>query len=342
MLINSGFHFKNLQYECLLDSNNKDSILIHDTGSYILIYPSALRNVPIAFEFGKLSVTSPDDLINFFNKYGILFSESISYKERTLDYSEFLSFKENRDLIIYTRKVLELKQAIDENNYIKMLLCCIYFIFHKEESYDDYLLPMFNTNALNYHYNEFLNDPDISYKTLSESISLYAQYIQTPYCDESKNEIDLFNSLFDIVNTIKLQYIDNKGTINIDNTTKINIDQINYNKILVIAKNVLTDIINEEIFSIHPELSYCANSLHPDWKVNSLWECMYLELFLEFSKDNFIKQCPCCESFFTVPSSNTRKIYCSARCSGLMAKRMQRERERVKKSKVNSLSKKEH
>ena len=99
------------------------------------------------------------------------------------------------------------------------------------------------------------------------------------------------------------------------------------------AMTCMSDIFNSETYLITPDLQYVNGKLSSDWHISSLLEAMYMELLVSFTPNTQVKKCanPTCNSFFEVGVGNSRKMYCSQRCSLLMAKRKQRERDKVKK-----------
>lgn len=108
--------------------------------------------------------------------------------------------------------------------------------------------------------------------------------------------------------------------------------QLSHERIKQAGLACLSDFFNSYTTNITPELRYEDNVLQFDWNIHSLLEAMYMELMVSFTPNSQTKRCanPTCNSFFEVAKGNARKIYCSPRCASLMAKRMQRERDKKK------------
>ncbi len=99
------------------------------------------------------------------------------------------------------------------------------------------------------------------------------------------------------------------------------------------AKGLLADIFKENLHRVYPEVSFTKeNQLETSWRIPSLSDAMYLELFFRLTPTSTVKKClnPTCPGYFQWSSSKPTKIYCAPECAELMAKRMQREREKCK------------
>ena len=103
--------------------------------------------------------------------------------------------------------------------------------------------------------------------------------------------------------------------------------------LLSLANSFVINFLNSQLRDIFPEIKYENGELIGDWQVRDLLSAMYLEIFLSLSPNNKLKKCanPSCNGYFEVGKSNSRKIYCSQRCAMLMAKRKQRERDKLRK-----------
>ena len=113
----------------------------------------------------------------------------------------------------------------------------------------------------------------------------------------------------------------------------LNEAEITFESVRIAGNACVSDIMNSQTAQITPELRYENGKLTADWHITSLLEAMYMELQVTFSPNTQIRKCanPTCNFFFDVGVGNTKKIYCSQRCALLMAKRKQRERDKLKK-----------
>lgn len=113
----------------------------------------------------------------------------------------------------------------------------------------------------------------------------------------------------------------------------------NINEAMQCAKIVFSDIFKEHLHRIYPEIIFTKEG-NPEssWRIPSLIDAMYLELFFRFSPNSNVRKCqnPDCPNYFTWTSSRSKKIYCSQSCALLMAKRKQRERDRIAARKKNN------
>ena len=114
--------------------------------------------------------------------------------------------------------------------------------------------------------------------------------------------------------------------------------------VLMCAKAVFSDIFKEHLHSVYPEMVFSKNGdPESSWRIPSLLDAMYLELFFRFSPNSSVRKCqnPDCPNYYTRTSSRPKKIYCSESCALLMAKRMERDRKRKAKNKQSDDNMKE-
>lgn len=100
---------------------------------------------------------------------------------------------------------------------------------------------------------------------------------------------------------------------------------------VALAKAVLSDVFREKLHRVFPEIRYDEDNIPQSaWRIPTLLDAMYLEIFFRFSPNGVIKKCAnqTCNNYFEWSKSTPTKIYCSQRCAMLMAKRKQREREK--------------
>lgn len=100
------------------------------------------------------------------------------------------------------------------------------------------------------------------------------------------------------------------------------------------AKAMLADLFKERLEHIAPEIQFNNGSMpEANWRIPSLLDAMYLDAFFRLTPTTTVRRCanPTCSHYFTWSKSRKTRIYCSASCAELMAKRKQREREKAKK-----------
>ena len=97
------------------------------------------------------------------------------------------------------------------------------------------------------------------------------------------------------------------------------------------AKSLLVDIFRERLHRVSPELQFNHGTFpETSWKIPSLVEAMYMELFFRLTPTGTIRKCanPTCPNYFQWSASRKTRKYCCSSCAELMAKRMERERKR--------------
>ena len=100
------------------------------------------------------------------------------------------------------------------------------------------------------------------------------------------------------------------------------------------TKGIFSDIFKENLHSVYPEIVFSkAGMAESTWRIPSLIDAMYLELFFRYSPNSSVRKCenPTCTGFFIYESSRPTKKYCDESCAKLMAKRMERARKRTAK-----------
>ena len=81
--------------------------------------------------------------------------------------------------------------------------------------------------------------------------------------------------------------------------------------VLMCAKAVFSDIFKEHLHSVYPEMVFSKNGdPESSWRIPSLLDAMYLELFFRFSPNSSVRKCqnPDCPNYYTRTSSRPKKI----------------------------------
>lgn len=96
-----------------------------------------------------------------------------------------------------------------------------------------------------------------------------------------------------------------------------------------VAPTILSDIINEGLYSVHPNMRINENTgkFAVDWQITYLYEGVLVELMILIAADMHFQKCanPTCNKFFLANLGYNDRIYCSHRCGVLVAKRKQRK-----------------
>ena len=101
--------------------------------------------------------------------------------------------------------------------------------------------------------------------------------------------------------------------------------------IIKIAKGILSDIFKEKLNRVFPEIVFTKRNMpESSWRIPSLLDAMYLEVFFTLTPSSSIRHCanPTCNQFFTWSASKKSRIYCSQSCADAMAHRKFRERQK--------------
>ena len=138
-----------------------------------------------------------------------------------------------------------------------------------------------------------------------------------------------------IVETNTVEEITPLGCVKLSSpiSTKI-MNDTDKDSIIKTAKGVFADLFKENLKSVYPEIIFNKNGTpESSWRIPSLLDAMYLELFFRFTPNSSVRKCanPTCNKFFTRTSSRPTKIYCDDDCAKLMAKRNERARKKANK-----------
>lgn len=108
--------------------------------------------------------------------------------------------------------------------------------------------------------------------------------------------------------------------------------QLQEKNLLNLARAVLSDLFKEKLHTVYPEIQIENGKQVASWRIPTLLDAMYLELFFRFSPTGQVKRCadPSCDGFFTWTPSRPTQKYCCNECALRVAKREQRKREKLK------------
>lgn len=221
MFLNSGFSYKNLKgsYKIEKQSQTAEDFLYVfgkkiDERMIIAEYEDGYCTVGTnndmyydespALLFAGIDIHNDKDIIEFCNKYGLLFSNSID-EEETNDYlfeggAKETSMKPTQLIggacievyafqreVVVMNKVLHLREAINKRDYCSILSILAWFCFDGSEGYDDEeLIPAYESLRFNQSFREFDDYCEDEYgqeatDTLSKRIRLFLNRIQEDY-----------------------------------------------------------------------------------------------------------------------------------------------------------------
>ena len=300
---------------------------------------------------------------NFYQKNQLL-SERVHVYDQEAFYSIPLIVFQTA--VISVRKLLELSAAISNQDYITIIKGLIWFCFGNYDSFDDEeLVPATEFERINYYYREaidrYINDDGLIISNLdyySDAIILFLDELarnleniekrrfdsEHPY-NYSVDYYDLYNKTWtnfyhlikSIIERYKIIRIDLLGDVVFEKElSNDDISHICPDKEMVVnlGKAFLSNHFNDQLFRIRPELIIEDGRMVQELRIPSLMEAIYIDLYFRYTPYTSFRKCsnPTCSAVFQVSNSNSKKMYCSNRCSLLMAKRKQRERDRKRNS----------
>lgn len=310
--------------------------------------------------YGMLS--SEFNFSNFRNSY-IFFEDSKDAfaKRMPILYQEREWLIEFQRSVITMRLLLELDGAIKSKNIqrISEILCslCLDMTCLEFEN-DDESLPNRKTETYQYRHSFTIFSSKHGYKKFSNNNNLDI----SKYVLQFANELVLDVNLEEIGFRPKRQYlqfdypmwhhltalfygiaihssilINPLGSVSFSIPFKdIDLSHfINEKSIVALGRAALSDIFKEHLHRVFPEIEYSEGKHVASWRIPSLLDAMYLELFFRFSPVGEIRKCadPKCNNFFEWSPSKPNQKYCDNTCALRAAKRSQRAREREKRKK---------
>ena len=258
--------------------------------------------------------------------------------------------------VIDMRILLNMISAINENNYVTMIETMIYMCFHPAKKLSLWLdIPSgIEHEDFRLHFLEYVRTNSLFELPLQQQIDSYLAelehyiHLSSEYPEDNDFDFDYdydfafhslgqyLLSLFQHLQTIiSIDEVSEEGMVSYSGsiTNEYLKQNININHLSLITNAFIVSMLNFQLRDINPEVRFENGELIGDWNVSTLQDAMFLEIFLSLSPNNRLKKCsnPTCNSFFDVTTGNDRKIYCSTRCATLMAKRKQRERDKLQK-----------
>ena len=306
-------------------------------------------------------LTSSYIFANFRNSYIFFNDTKAGFSQRIpLPYQErewVITYKKS---VLTMRFLIELDTAVRARNYqrIAEILCYICLdLTCLEFENDDESLPTRNTETYQYRhsftmcatrhgYVQFFSDlnPDITEYILHFADDLLIdvelekqhlrprQYLQFDY--------PMWHHLTALFYGIAIQahiFVHPLGKVEFSKSFK-EIDLSNFIKpetLIALGRAAISDIFKEHLHTVFPEIEYANGLPSASWRIPTLLDAMFLELFFRFSPIGEIRKCadPKCGKFFEWSPSKPNQKYCDNICAMRVAKRNQRAREREKQKK---------
>ncbi len=405
MFLNNNFTFTNIKgtyhigdlsvrdkYNRTIDNGETEKYIIASDETEIVTIQTNVdpNGNSIAMEFAAIDIFDEESIINFCNKYGLLFfneddahetdnndyifehAEKTRYQKSALlsEYSELYSTGGSsitpliifQSYVVQIRKILDLSAAISNGDEMSIIKDIIWFCFGQYDYYDDEeLVPSTEFKRVNYDFREAVDSYIADGEVIVDQIPFFSDLIKM-FLDElsddlvniekrkkhpnkcysySINHFDMYHKTWQnfysvlkrLLERVQIKRIDPLGDVIFEkDPTLEDKAYICQQKEIVIdlGKAFLIDHFNDELFRIKPELSIDGNNIIQELKIPSLLETIYIDLFFRYTPFTNFRKCgnPTCNHVFQVSNTNSKKIYCSQRCSLLMAKRKQREREK--------------
>ena len=339
-IINNGFKFTNLTGDCYIENN---TLICNDT-HFVRVYDFALKS-RVLLDALAVDASKDEQLLRFTQQYGSLLKWSYSVvsdedeaieldneSEFELKYRNRFSLDIIRELFERLQRLIKLMTSYKLSNYPDMLCNCLYLLLSSPYlGVDDH-----NENATSVFSDDFehvasrmdnipLLESVKHYIGLSR-IALKKWDLQVPFF------IDLLSNTCTLCekNSITLEdIICKEPSVDLELLMK-GMDQ---SILKTCSEIVISDTINYVINDIKPCFHVLPNGdFQGDWIIPDLHSALYLDVFLRNANSILLKKCenPTCDEYFEATFENKTKKYCSQRCANLMAKRMQREREKSK------------
>ena len=269
-------------------------------------------------------------------------------------------FSVQRD-VVQMQKCIQLQQNIQEQDVISILKIIVYFCFDLYGLDFEGSKPKPETFQFNHHFfrlaescgfnkinrklpkpiseliQDYLSDIEFDqilvYSAASSKIAIPTKYPEADY-PLWKGLLHIFTW---ILKNFEIENIDEYGNVSFFpamSSSSLSVSDELQDLILKTAKGVLSDIFKEQLQSVYPEVIFNKDgSSESSWRIPTLLNAMYLELFFRITPNSQARKCenPDCTGFYIRTSSRPTKKYCCESCAKLMAKRMQRAREKNKK-----------
>lgn len=306
-------------------------------------------------------IMSERNFANFRNDYLFFESKKDEFTKRIpLVHKERDRLTDIKKSIIAMRYTLELSQAIKEHDFEAIVKIITYFCFdltnHFSSPDAQCATELYRFNRDFRCYCDECGYEAFNYKEINFTLAVTAflaelehdEFIEKlwysngqPYrrrhIDYDYTEWRHIKGLFeDILSQTELIIVEPFGEVKFSKPlSEITIfKQLQEKNLLNLAKAVLSDLFKEKLHTVYPEIQIENGKQIASWRIPTLLDAMYLELFFRFSPTGQVKRCadPSCDGFFTWTPSRPTQKYCCNECALRVAKRRQRQRDANKQS----------
>ncbi len=263
--------------------------------------------------------------------------------------------------IVYMQKTIQLNQAIQDRNYIHILEILLYFCFdlsgldfdgssHNTETFqfNHYFFRYAEEHGFDKAFREtkgrypelisgFLDDIEESYyeSKIYQSMGIPHEdkYVQS-YFAMWQHFHGIFSGFIEQVAVVDISPFGDIIFSKEPTSILLEMNDSDRDNLIKTGKGVFTDVFKKQLHEVYPEITYTKDgAAESSWRIPSLINAMYLELFFRFTPNSSVRKCenPTCPKYFLRTSSRPSKKYCDEACAKLMAKRMERERKRKAK-----------
>lgn len=274
----------------------------------------------------------------------------LASRDKTISLSMFNHPQGVKFSIYRMQCYVELLNSFKNENYENILSNVLQLLLTTDLHYNEYPLDTYSSclcfgnvfNNLSYGTHqevildgvtrdEYVNSPiNTRIKLLLNEYYLVLTVYHHRYEGIFCNYIDLLTQVTQISNLIITD--DNKITVEKPLSTIIStFSDMNIECLMRCAREVIESEMRLHVHDVSPSFIVTKRGYESGWRFTNLFAALYMKLQLIFSDSNVLKKCenPTCNEYFELPKNNTVKKYCSTRCAQLMAKRKQREREKI-------------
>lgn len=340
MFINSGFTFLNIKGTYKYDNGTIQPL--YEYGLMPVYSPHNRNQESIFYQFASLNEADNDSIVEFCNKYGLLFHNKIINNNSSNNYVFFNISKDKfteitpaesttipisryKEAIYFARSTIDLLSAISTKDFRNILNIIMYLLLGMNNSNTFFVDTSYESSNLRFTY--FVVCHKYSY-----NFQEYFQHVSEIYLNDDTLHTffeDTFMSIAEyLIKNNGFNGVDSNGHIILENELNNNDIDIISERLIRLAAAIVNDIFNWILKPITPIMKFVNGKFTGDWEINNLLQAMFFEFYISISQDILIKKCPCCGSYFEVAKTNSRKKYCSDICNDRMAQRRRRERQK--------------
>lgn len=186
------------------------------------------------------------------------------------------------------------------------------------------------TIALRGFLNELVADYAAEQECQSWGFPYKRKYVQYDFT-EWRHLRALFDDLLSVTNIIRVSPF---GEVEFSTPlAECNyLKQLKKENLLNLARAVLSDLFKHKLDTVSPEIQFESGRQFASWRIPTLIDAMYLELFFRFSPNGQIRKCadPKCTGigYFEWTPSKPNQKYCCNTCAMRIAKQEQRKRDK--------------